>query len=171
MFHTRYSRHQVRQMSTGSAYATGFSKTVILFIETGVLITASQVGRIFTLVRFVSWSFCHRPPVSSSIISKALASISFLTCKCLWLYQVSPTSTISESLTLTLQGILPTLIIVVVHFELAVGPITSRSSQSRSMTFEARPGRIAQLDTFVSSTAQSEDTGRSTKPKEISAVV
>ena len=47
---TRYARRKVRQTSAGMAYATGFSKTIILFIETGVLITASQVGHNFILV-------------------------------------------------------------------------------------------------------------------------
>ena len=51
---TRYARFKVRQITGGTVYAKGFSKAVILFIETGVLITASQVGHIFTLARILS---------------------------------------------------------------------------------------------------------------------
>jgi len=127
-----YARHQVRRISGGGTAYAGFSKTVILFIETGALITASQVtSLILNLVN-------------------------------------SPGLHILLDMQMPLIGILPTLIIVIVHFELVGGPVTSRSSQSRGMTFEAR--HITQLDTFVSSTVHSEDTGRSTKPKGVVVV-
>jgi len=128
-----YLRWQVRHISTGTAHATGFSKTVILFIETGALITASQTTCL--ILNFVK----------------------------------SPGLHVLLDMQMPLIGILPTLLIVVVHFKLAVGPITSHSSQSGSISFETR--YISRLNTSVSSsTAQNEDAGRSTKPKEIGVV-
>jgi len=130
-----YARYQVRQISGGgTVYARGLSRTIILFIETGALITASQV------------------------ISLILNVVN------------SPGIHILLDLQNPLIGILPTLIIVIVHFELVRSPatVTSRSSQSHGLHFEAR--HVAQLDTFVSSTAHSEETGRSTKPKGIDMI-
>jgi len=112
-----YTRYQVRQLSGGMTYG-GFSKTIILFIETGALITASQA-----------------------------------TCLILG---SSPGLHILLDLQMPLIGILPTLIIVVVHFELVGSPVTTPLSQSRRMTSDTR--HIAQLDTFISSAAHSEDT-------------
>jgi len=128
-----YARYQVRQISGDWVYPRRFSKTVILFVETGALITASQ------------------------IISLILNHVN------------SPGIHILLDLQMPLIGILPTLIIVLVHFEL-VGPATSRSSQleSRGMNFETH--HVAQLDTFISSIAPGEDAGRSAKLQGIGVV-
>jgi len=125
IWYSRYQVRDVRQMSGCATYG-GFSKTVILFIETGVLITASQVTCL--ILNFVN----------------------------------SPGLHILLDLQMPLIGILPTLIIVVVHFDLVVGPVMSHASQSRGTSFKAR--HISQLDASVASSAHSEDTGRSTKP-------
>jgi hypothetical protein len=81
----RFARFELRR-SAGIEITSGFSGTVILFIETGTLYVATQVG--FTLAFVLCsqrWWFNHSLLVSSSIASVAPAFIYFSTWKCLWL--------------------------------------------------------------------------------------
>ncbi|KAF8222501.1 hypothetical protein L208DRAFT_1413324 [Tricholoma matsutake] len=111
-----YAGYEVhRDVSGGRVYAAGrFPKTVILFIETGALYSASQVAALI---------INH---VNSPSIHIILDSI------------------------IPLIGILPTLIIVLVYFELVRSPRRSSSAPSRIMRFE-------ELNTFAASIVQSED--------------
>ncbi|KAF8240576.1 hypothetical protein L208DRAFT_1384380 [Tricholoma matsutake] len=71
----------------------------------------------------------------------------------------SPAIHIILDLGIPLIGILPTLIIVLVHFELVRSPQQSSSARPHTIRFEDR-SRITQLDAFARSIAHSEDTHR-----------
>jgi len=119
-----YIRHQVRRIAGGRMYAaSGFSGTVILFIETGALYSAMQ------------------------IVSLILDRID------------NPGLHILLDLQIPLIGILPTLIIVFVHFEIGS---TGQSKSVESYDFGDR-GRVIQLDTVASSDVHREDMSETTK--------
>ncbi|KAF8220463.1 hypothetical protein L208DRAFT_1416715 [Tricholoma matsutake] len=111
-----YAGYEVHQdVSGGRVYATGqFPKTVILFIETGALYSASHVAAL--ILNHVN----------------------------------SPSIHIILDLIIPLIGILPTLIIVLIYFELVQSPRQSSSAPSHITHFE-------ELNTFAASIVQSED--------------
>ncbi|KAF8222371.1 hypothetical protein L208DRAFT_1413568 [Tricholoma matsutake] len=112
-----YAGYEVhRDVSGGRVYAAGqFPKTVILFIETGALYSASHAAAL--ILNHVN----------------------------------SPGIPILLDLIIPLIGILPTLTIILVYFELVRSPQQSSSAPSRIMRFE-------ELNTFTTSIVQSEDT-------------